>query len=201
MKLTLNDIKSKSPCENGYKKLLKSFDKTSADDTEVSIQHLLNSNGIDNTLWVIYNCIPDRIMDKRNMCADFAESVLHIFEQQYPNDKRPRQAIEIFRKEDATQQEITAARAVAWAVAWDTTGDAARNAARDAARAAARAVAWDARAVARAAGDAARDAAVVAARAAWAAACAAAWAACADRDAAMDAEIEKQKDIILKYFG
>jgi hypothetical protein len=200
MKLTLNDIKSKSPCENGYKKLLKSFDKTSADDTEVSIQHLLNSNGIDNTLWVIYNCIPDRIMDKRNMCADFAESVLHIFEEQYPNDKRPRQAIEICRKENATKEEIEAAGAAAMCAAW---------VARDAGAAAWDAgvvwAAWNAAWVARvaagvaagdsawvdrvagdvwaAAGDAARDAAVVAG------------------DDARNAELEKQKEIIIKYFG
>lgn len=115
MTLTLNDIKSKSPCTDGYQKLLKSFDKTSSDDTKVSIQHLLQSNGIDDTLWVIYNCIPDRIMDKRNMCADFAESVLHIFEEKYPADKRPRQAIEICREENATQKEVGAARDAAWA--------------------------------------------------------------------------------------
>jgi hypothetical protein len=196
MKLTLNDIKSKSPCENGYKKLLKSFNKTSADDTEVSIQHLLNSNGIDNTLWVIYNCIPDRIMDKRNMCADFAESVLHIFEEQYPNDKRPRQAIEICRKENATKEEIEAAGAAAMcaardagAAAWDAgVVWAAWNAAWVAwvARVAAGVAAGDSAWVDRvagdvwaAAGDAARDAAVVAGA----------------------AERQKQKEIIIKYFG
>jgi hypothetical protein len=183
MKLTLNDIKSKSLRKDSYEKLLKSFNKTSADDTVVSIQHLLNSNGINYTLWVIYKCIPDRKMDKRNMCADLAESVLHIFEEQYPNDKRPRQAIEIFRKEDATQQEMAAAMDAAWATAinaaWDTrdTGNVS-----DAARAAA----WATRAAC-----ADRDAGDV--RAAWATARYA--------RAAGAAERQKQKEIILKYFG
>jgi hypothetical protein len=183
MKLTLNDIKSKSLRKDSYEKLLKSFNKTSADDTVVSIQHLLNSNGIDDTLWVIYHCIPNRVMDIRNMCADFAESVLYIFEEQYPNDKRPRQAIEIFRKEDATQQEMAAAMDAAWATAinaaWDTrdTGNVS-----DAARAAA----WATRAAC-----ADRDAGDV--RAAWATARYA--------RAAGAAERQKQKEIILKYFG
>ena len=119
MKLTLNDIKSKLPCADAYKKLLKSFNKTSADDTEVSIQHLLNSNGINYTLWVIYKCIPDRKMDKRNMCADLAESVLHIFEEHCWNDTRPRQAIEVCRKENATEKEIDAAMNTAMDATWD----------------------------------------------------------------------------------
>ena len=99
--LTLNVIKSKSPCTSGWEKLLKSFDKTKADETPVSIAHLLDSNGINDTLWVIFNCIPDELQHKRNMLADLAEpaikaaeSVLHIFEEKYPEDKRPRDAIE-----------------------------------------------------------------------------------------------------------
>jgi hypothetical protein len=57
--------------------------------------------------------------------------VLNIFEKKYPNDKRPREAIEVGRK--YARHEIDAAA-----------GDAARAAAGAAARAAARAAAWDA---------------------------------------------------------
>ena len=96
--------------------------------------------------------------DERNLrlfAADCAEDVLGLFEPEYPNDSRPRTAIEVARRfanGEATQEELAAARA------------AARDAARDAARAAAWAAAW-------AAAGAARDAARAAAwAAAWAAA-------------------------------
>ena len=114
----------------------------------------------------------DRIA--RSFACDCAERVLPIFEKAYPNDKRPRAAIEIARQfigGTVSSEQLWAARAAAWdaraarAAAWDAAGAAARAA--RAARAAARA-AWAARA---AAGAAARDAAGDAAwDAAWAAA-------------------------------
>jgi L-alanine-DL-glutamate epimerase-like enolase superfamily enzyme len=78
----------------------------------------------------------------RLFAADCAEHVLPIYEKQYPDDKRPRQAIEAARR--YARGEIDAA-------AWDAAGAAARDAAWDAAGAAARDAAWDA------AWDAARD--------------------------------------------
>lgn len=105
MRITLNQIKRNSPCQSGWGTLLKSLNKKRADNTEVSIAHLLNSNGIDDTLWVINNCIENDLDKKRNICADFAESaiehaerVLHIFEKERPNDNRPRKAIEKAKK-------------------------------------------------------------------------------------------------------
>lgn len=98
-----------------------------------------------------------------------AELVIDIFEKDYPDDKRPREAIETAKKWLKLQNR--AAEAAAWD-AWDA-WDAARAAARaagaaaraaGAAGAAARAAAWDA---ARAARAAAWDAAEAAAGAAW----------------------------------
>ncbi len=103
----------------------------------------------------------------RLFACDVAEDVLDLFEDKYPNDRRPREAIEVSRRYamgEATREERDAA------------GDAAWDAARDAAGAAAGAAAW----------DAARDAAgAVAGAAAWAAA----WDAAGDAawDAARDA--------------
>jgi hypothetical protein len=77
-----------------------------------------------------------------------ARDTLPIFEKKYPNDNRPRVAIETaerYANGEATIEELNAARAAAW--------DAARAAAWDAARAAASAAASDA------AWDAAWDAA------------------------------------------
>ncbi len=100
----------------------------------------------------------------RLFAADCAEHVLPLFEKRYPNDARPRQAIDVARRSangEATREEMAAAWDAAWDAAGDAAGAAARAAAGDAAWAAARAAAG---AAARAAaGDAARAVAGVAA--------------------------------------
>jgi hypothetical protein len=107
----------------------------------------------------------------RLFACDCAERVLPIYEKRYPDDKRPRVAVETARRYaegKATREERAAAGAAARDAAGAAARDSAWDAARDAAWAAARASAW----------DAARDAAWAAARAAaWDAAWAAAWAA------------------------
>ena len=105
--------------------------------------------------------------EQRLIAADFAEHVLPLFEADYPDDDRPRKAIEAARAYARGQITIEQLEA-AWASA--------RAAARAVARASAGAAAW---AAARAAaGDAARASARAAASdAAWAAASDAAWAA------------------------
>jgi hypothetical protein len=110
----------------------------------------------------------------QQFAIECANHVLHIFEKAYPDDNRPRRALEVaqrFLDGDASEDELResgdAASAAAWAAWWDA-GDAAR-AAWDAWNA------WDA-------WDAAGDAA----RAAW-------WAA----SAAGDAEHEWQTKLLL----
>jgi hypothetical protein len=113
----------------------------------------------------------------RLFAADCAEHVLPLFERHYPNDDRPRKAVEAsraFARGEIDRTALAAARDAARAAAWD----AARAAARDAARAAAR--------------DAARAAA-------WAAAWDAAWDAA--RAAARDAEIKWQADRLAMYLS
>jgi hypothetical protein len=182
--ITLNQIKAKKPCSDGYEKLLNSLNKTKADDTIVSINHLLKSNGISDTLWVIYNCIEDEKDSKRNMCLDFvesaiqhAESVLHIFEKEKSDDNRPRLAIETAKKCVEVNRNSPAYAA--------GTADAAY------------AAAYAAYAAADTVYAAARSAAYAAYAAAYAAARAAAYAA---GTAAYAVEESKQKQIILKYF-
>ena len=215
MKINLQTIRSKKPCEDGWEKLLKSLNRTEADASEVSISHLLASNGISDTLWVIFKCVPDELEKKRNMLADFAESavnhaekVLPIFEKERSQDNRPKLAIEAAKKcivllraaaGKAARAAARAAADAAGAAAWEA-ADAAGAAAGAAAGKAARAAAWAAWAAAGAAAGAA------AWEAAWEAAKAAAWAAWAAADdaaaaAAEKAEKENQKQIILKYFG
>ena len=89
----------------------------------------------------------------RLFAADCAEHVLWIYERDYPDDSRPRDAIQAARdyadgRIDAAARDAAwaAARAAARAAAWAAAGAAARDAARDAARvaagAAAGAAAW-----------------------------------------------------------
>jgi hypothetical protein len=88
----------------------------------------------------------------RLFACDCAEHVLPIFEKERPDDKRPRECIQVARKfarGKSTQEELDAARAAVCDAAWAAAGDAAR--------AAARAAVWDA--VWAAAEDAARAAA------------------------------------------
>jgi len=112
----------------------------------------------------------------RLFACDCAERVLPLFEAEYPEDDRPRRAIETARRYavgDATCEELAAAGAAAWAAPWAAARDAAGDTAWDAAGDAAWAAAWAA------AGGAAWAAAWAAARdtvwaAVWAAARAAA---------------------------
>jgi len=70
-------------------------------------------------------------MNLRLFAADCAEHVLPLFERRYPNDDRPRKAIEVARK--FARGEVTGTeRDAAWAAAWAAAGDAAWDAARDA---------------------------------------------------------------------
>lgn len=67
----------------------------------------------------------------RLFACDCAERVLPIFEKKYPDDKRPRQAIEIARKyalRKATRQELDTAGFAAGTAAWTAVWDAARAA-------------------------------------------------------------------------
>lgn len=166
---TLNAIRAASPCHDGWTKLLRHLGKTSADDEPLPLLTVLDSNGLDDALWVLDNTECDLRLS-RHFGAWCAEQILPLFEAAYPENMRPRQAIAVARDDNSTDEDREAARAAAWAVAEAAAGAAAWDAARAAAWAVAR-VAGDA---ARAAGDAARAAARAAA---WAAARAAARAA------------------------
>ena len=83
----------------------------------------------------------------RYFAADCAEHVLWIYERDYPNDQRPRNAIQAaryFADGRIGDAAWAAARAAAWDAAWAAARDAAWAAARDAAWGAARDAARDA---------------------------------------------------------
>ena len=132
---TLNAIRKASPCEKGWLKLLKHLGKTKADDEPLDLLTVLDSNGLDDALWVMSYAMPDDRL-ARHFQAWCAEQVLHIFEAVRPDDRRVRDQIEMLRRDDATKAERDAAGDAAWDAAMAAAGDAAGDAAWDAA--------WDA---------------------------------------------------------
>ena len=168
--INLQVIKSFEPCEDG----LENFIEHHKDFSGTPLELLeLNNVPVTDKFWLLLReeFIPEN--DLHELACKFAESVLHLFEKEYPNDLRLRKAIEAkrkFIKGEISKDELAAAwaaaraaRAAAWAAA---------RAAWAAAWAAARAAAWDA-----------------------------ASAASAARAATGDAEEQKQLEIVKDYFN
>lgn len=170
MQTTLNKIKLHQPCglsqpkniQKGWGKLLNHLGKTEADDEALELRTILESNGIDDTIWA-FRAVDGKDKEIRLFAADCADMVLYVYEKDYPKDDRPRKAIQAARDYAnglINAEELEAARAAAWAAS--VTMAAARDAA-----SAARGAAWAAREAAR---DAVWDAASDAGDVAWAAA-------------------------------
>lgn len=134
-------------CKERYRFLAKALGgiKAYGVNTPITLLQILDINGLDDALWALRAC-PDSDTFARLLACDYAEHVLRIFETQYPDDDRPRKAIAVSRRYargEATDAELSAARAAAGYAA----GAAALAAARAAAgyaRYAARAAAWNA---------------------------------------------------------
>ena len=165
MNTTLNKIQAHDPCADGWAKLLAFLGKTEADDEELSLLTILESNGLDDALWAL-RAVESYDREIRLFACDCAERVMPIYEKECPDDSRVRDCIETarrFAEGGATDGELRAAWDAAADAAWDAARAAraaawaARDAARAAAWAAARAAAWAARDAARAARAAARD--------------------------------------------
>src|SRR3990167_3874574 len=141
---TFRTAKKAGACVGSYRKMasvlggIKEYGK----DTPIPLDKVLEVCGTTDTIWSLRIVIEPADREIRLFACDCAEMVLPLYEVKYPDDKRPRLAIEISRKfayEQATLEELAAAAgAAAWAAAWAAT----RAAAWAAAGAAARAAAW-----------------------------------------------------------
>ena len=114
--------------------------KWGADNTFPLIE-VLKVCGLSDALWALRCCEPVAERDKlaRLFACDCAERVLPLFEKRYPNDKRPRKAIEVARRfviGEATRGEWSATWSATWSAARSATWSAARSAAWSAARSA-----------------------------------------------------------------
>lgn len=94
MKTTLNEIRACLPYNKGWRRLLAALGKTKSDDVPLDYEMMFNSLGIRDSIWCL-NAKP--YSDYCLFMADVAESVLPIFETDYPVDPRPRLCIEAMR--------------------------------------------------------------------------------------------------------
>ena len=114
---TLNRLRAAGACSSGYAKLLAGLGGVGYDhDAPINLLTVLQTNGANDCLWAL--CATEQNCDKiaRLIAADLAESVLHIYEGQYPKDSRPRAAIEAARTLATANDD--AARAAASDAAW-----------------------------------------------------------------------------------
>ena len=130
MKTTLNKIREHSPCHEGWTKLLRNLGKTKADDEELLITTILDSNGLDDALWSL-RAVDGCHREMRLFAVYCARSVQHL-----TNDMRSIAVIDVaerYANDLATDEELAAARdaarAAARAAAWAAASDSARVAA------------------------------------------------------------------------
>jgi hypothetical protein len=114
---TLQKLKDNDACKPRFDHLVESLGEYGFSEP-ISISKILETNGVQDALWALRACD----LTKNEECkvhllaCDFAEHVLPSFEREFPNDKRPRSAIEVKRKwahGEATEGELTAARSAA----------------------------------------------------------------------------------------
>ena len=114
---TLNLLKKAGACTERYRHLVKGLGGTKFDHNQpINLLTILELNGTEDCLWSLRataeNC--DRVA--RLMACDFAEATLKNFERDYPDDKRPREAIAVARRFAlglATEEERLAAESAA----------------------------------------------------------------------------------------
>lgn len=120
---TLNRIRAARPCEEGWRKLLAHLGKTKADDKPLDLLTVLDSNGLDDALWVLSFAMPDDRL-ARHFQAWRAEHFPHLFEAERPDDSRVRDQIAMLRRDGASLEERAAAWAASRAAEWGAARDA-----------------------------------------------------------------------------
>jgi hypothetical protein len=109
---TLNKIREHAPCIDGWKILLKSLNKTSADDEPLSFRTILESNGLDDALWCTRTA-PEHAGEWRLYAVWCARRVQHLM-----TDARSLSALDIAEKHargETTDRELIVARDAALA--------------------------------------------------------------------------------------
>jgi hypothetical protein len=195
--ITLNQIKKANFCKDNYEHLCKALGgiEKYGEHTPIKISQIVEHNDFYDALWCIENILPDSKKDLALLSADYAERVLHIYEKEYPDDKRVRECIQATR--DYADGKITEEKLKEFKKAANANTDpvAAAAAASWASAAAYATVSSDATTAARTAAYVAAYAAYVAAYAAFDASADAAWI------DAFEKEREHQIELLIERFG
>ena len=107
MKITNEWLKEKRACQEGYKWAQGQKNR----EVEAFVFALLNDDHFNWANWVIVRCIDK--YQKIKYAVFCAETVIHIYEKKYPNDNRPRRAIEAAKESLKNQGEEIKAKVVA----------------------------------------------------------------------------------------
>lgn len=118
---TLAQIRTHSPCEDGWKKLCKNLGglKEYGEDTPLTFNQIHKSNGHNDTMWCLRTTDKSHYPLWRHFAVDAAEMVENLMK-----DARSINALRVARRHSegkATDEELAAA----WAAAGDAAGDAA----------------------------------------------------------------------------
>ena len=124
---TLKKLRKAGACHDRYAHLVESLGSTYADDTPIDLCQILDTNGLNDVLWIPRGAVDGANIDMRYLLFAVAccQDVLHLMP-----DQRSRDAVRVahlFAHGEATEKELAAARAAAWDVAWDAARAAARE--------------------------------------------------------------------------
>lgn len=122
IKITLNKIKAKEPCSDGWENILRGRGKAAADDEEFPLSEAFQSNSLEDVLWAL-RCLPEHDRLWRKFAVWCARQV-----QGQLTDERSINALDVAWRHsegDATDEELQAARTAARTAAWDAARDAA----------------------------------------------------------------------------
>jgi hypothetical protein len=119
---TFARAKEANACIESYRKFAKFKGGVTkwGKDTPFPLSEVLEVCGLNDALWALRIVIEPADREMRLFACDCAKRVLPIFEEEYPEDNRPRRAIETARRfalGKATQEELAAAAEAAWAAA------------------------------------------------------------------------------------
>ena len=137
--MNLQEIKDLRPCIDGWENLIEHYPNWEGAPLDfLKLEHI----SVEDKQWLF---LREEYVPKRELhlyACLCAEQVLHIFEKEYPDDKRPREAIEAKRlwlDGKISDDALDSARASVWASARASASPAALASARASARASVRA--------------------------------------------------------------
>ena len=105
--MTLNQIRSHRPCQDGWAKLLKHLSKTSADDEPLHLITVLTSNGLDDAIWCL------RTEPEPERTQRFALAVARRVQHLHPKAKATLDIVERYLSGQATKAELDATHTAA----------------------------------------------------------------------------------------